>query len=188
MNLNRIKTGADVPNHVNVVVEVPMNSEHPIKYEMDKDSSTIFVDRFISTPMHYPCNYGFIPHTLSEDGDPVDVLVVSDFPVMPGAVIESRPICVLMMEDEKGKDEKIIAVPVRRLNSVYSELENKDDIPKHLLNKIIHFFERYKDLEEGKWVKVKGFEDVKKAKELIVDGVNRHNKQNTIDIIQDQSV
>ncbi len=188
MNLDRIKNGADVPKHVNVVIEVPMNSRNPIKYEMDKKSSAIFVDRFISTPMHYPCNYGFIPHTLSEDGDPIDVLVISDYPVLPGSIIESRPIGVLIMEDEKGKDEKIIAVPVRRLNSAYSEMESKDDIPKTLMNKILHFFERYKDLEEGKWVKIKGFEDVKKAKELIVEAVDRHHKQHTINSLQDQSV
>ena len=188
MNLNAIHTGEDIPNHVNVVVEVPMNSRNPIKYEIDKKSSAIFVDRFIATPMHYPCNYGFIPHTLSEDGDPIDVLVISDFPVIPGSVIESRPIGVLIMEDEKGKDEKIIAVPVRKLNSVYSEMESKDDIPKALLDKILHFFERYKDLEEGKWVKIKGFEDVEKAKELIVDAVERNHKQHTIDALQDQSI
>jgi len=188
MNLDRIKAGADVPNHVNVVIEVPMNSNYPIKYEIDKKSSAIFVDRFISTPMQYPCNYGFIPHTLSEDGDPIDVLVVSDFPVVPGSIIESRPIGVLIMEDEKGKDEKIIAVPIRRLNSVYSEMESKDDIPKTLLDKILHFFERYKDLEDGKWVKIKGFEDVDKAKELIIQAVDRNHKQNTINSLQDQSI
>lgn len=176
MNLEKIKIGEDVPNHVNVVIEVPMNARNPIKYEIDKKSSAIFVDRFIATPMYYPCNYGFIPHTLSEDGDPIDVLVISDYPVIPGSIIESKPIGVLMMEDEKGKDEKIIAVPVKKLNSIYSEMESKDDIPQALLNKILHFFERYKDLEKGKWVKINGFEDVEKAKELILDAVARNNK------------
>lgn len=188
MNLERIKTGKDVPNHVNVVIEIAMDSKNPIKYEIDKASSAIFVDRFIATSMRYPCNYGFIPHTLSEDGDPIDVLVISDFPVLPGVVIESKPIGVLMMEDEKGNDEKIIAVPVKKLNSIYSDFTSINDVPKSLLNKITHFFERYKDLEEGKWVKITGFKDAQKARELIVDSVNRHNEQHTIDLIQDQSV
>ncbi len=188
MNLEKIKIGTNVPHNVNVVIEVPMNSRNPIKYEMDKESGAIFVDRFISTPMQYPCNYGFVPNTLSEDGDPIDVLVISDFPVVPGSVMESKPIGVLMMEDEKGKDEKIIAVPVKKLNSAYSEMESINDIPKALLNKILHFFERYKDLEEGKWVKITGFQDVKKAKELIIDAVNRNNKQHAVDILKDQSI
>ena len=188
MNLEIIKSGKDVPNHVNVVIEIAMDSQNPIKYEIDKESSTIFVDRFIATSMRYPCNYGFIPHTLSEDGDPIDVLVISDFPVIPGVVIESKPIGVLIMEDEKGKDEKIIAVPVKKLNSIYSDFNSIKDVPKSLLNKITHFFERYKDLEEGKWAKITGFKDVKVAKELILDSVNRHNEQHTIDIIHDQSV
>lgn len=188
MNLQKIKTGNDIPNSVNVVIEIAMDSVNPIKYEIDKESSAIFVDRFIATSMRYPCNYGFIPHTLSEDGDPIDVLVISDFPVMPGVVIESKPIGVLMMEDEKGKDEKIIAVPVAKLNSMFSEYNSIDDVSKSLLNKITHFFERYKDLEKGKWVKIEGFKDAKKARELIIDAVSRHDKELAIDHLQDQSV
>lgn len=188
MIVDKIEIGSKIPENVNVVIEVPMNSSNPIKYELDKDSGAIFVDRFIATPMHYPCNYGFIPHTLSEDGDPIDVLVISDYPVVPGAVIPSKPIAVLLMEDEKGKDEKVIAVPVKKLNSAYSEYESIKDIPQALLNKITHFFERYKDLEPGKWVKVKGFEDATKAKELINDAIDRHRNQHTIESLQDQSV
>ena len=188
MNVSKIPTGPNVPNSVNVIIEVPMNSGHPIKYELDKDSGAIFVDRFIATPMYYPCNYGFIPQTLSEDGDPIDVLVISDFPVIPGSVIESKPIAVLIMEDEKGNDEKIIAVPVKKLNSDYSYMESKKDIPESMLKKITHFFERYKELENGKWVKIKGLGDVDKAKELILEAVDRNSKKHALDIIQDQSV
>ena len=166
MDITKISLGKDFPNHINVIIEVPMNAD-PVKYEMDKDSGAIFVDRFIATPMYYPCNYGFIPGTLSEDGDPADVLVVSDFPVISGSVITAKPVGVLVMEDEKGMDEKIIAVPAKKLNSQYENINNYKELPGSLLNKIIHFFERYKDLEKGKWVKIKGFEDATKAIKII---------------------
>jgi inorganic pyrophosphatase len=173
MNIEKISIGKDVPNQVNVIIEVPMNSADPVKYEMDKESGAIFVDRFIATPMYYPCNYGFVPHTLSDDGDPVDVLVISDFPVISGSVIAAKPVGVLIMEDEKGMDEKILAVPAKKLNSQFENVESYQELPENLLNKIKHFFEHYKDLEKGKWVKVKGFEDSKKAKQLIQEAVAR---------------
>ena len=174
MNIEKISIGKDVPNNVNVIIEVPMNAD-PVKYEMDKDSGAIFVDRFIATPMYYPCNYGFIPHTLSEDGDPADVLVVSDFAIVPGAVIAVKPVGVLIMEDEKGMDEKIIAVPAKKLNSIYEEVSDIAELPAGLINRIKHFFEHYKDLEKGKWVKVKGFENADSAKKIIVEAIDRES-------------
>ncbi len=176
MNIKKISIGKDAPNQVNVIIEVPMNSSDPVKYEMDKDSGAIFVDRFIATPMYYPCNYGFIPHTLSEDGDPIDVLVVSDFPVISGSVIAVKPVGVLIMEDEKGMDEKLIAVPAKKLNSQFEAVESYKELPENLINKIKHFFEHYKDLEKGKWVKVTGFEDAAKAKQLILEAIDRAKK------------
>lgn len=175
MNISKISIGDDAPKYVNVIIEVPMNAD-PVKYEMDKDSGAIFVDRFVATPMYYPCNYGFVPHTLSDDGDPCDVLVVSDFPVVPGAVISAKPVGVLIMEDEKGMDEKIIAVPGKKLNSQFEAAESIEDLPQSLVNKIKHFFEHYKDLEKGKWVKVKSFEGAAKARELIQEGIARSSK------------
>ena len=175
MKIENIAVG-ELPDKVNVIIEVPMNSD-PVKYEMDKDSGAIFVDRFIATPMYYPCNYGFIPHTLSDDGDPADVLVVSDFPVAPGAVIAAKPVGVLIMEDEKGMDEKIIAVPAKKLNSQYEDINSYKELPESLINKIKHFFERYKDLESGKWVKIKSFEDANKANELIAQAIKRHQQE-----------
>lgn len=174
MNISKISAGKDLPNQVNVIIEVSMNS-NPVKYEMDKDSGAIFVDRFLATPMHYPCNYGFIPHTLSEDGDPADVLVVSDFPIISGAVIAVKPVGVLIMEDEKGMDEKIIAVPAMKLNSQYEKIESYEQLSPNLLAQISHFFERYKDLEKNKWVKIKGFADAKKAKEIISQSFKRNH-------------
>lgn len=175
MNIEKISVGKNPPHQVNVIIEVPMNAD-PVKYEADKDSGAIFVDRFIGTAMYYPCNYGFIPHTLSEDGDPADVLVVSDFPIISGAVIAVKPIGVLIMEDEKGMDEKILAVPAQKLNSQFENIESYQDLPANLINKIKHFFEHYKDLESGKWVKVKGFEDEKKAKIIIEEAIKRYQK------------
>ncbi len=175
MNIEKIAIGKDAPNYVNVIIEVPMNAD-PVKYEMDKDSGAIFVDRFVATPMFYPCNYGFVPNTLSDDGDPCDVLVVSDYPVVPGAVISAKPVGVLIMEDEKGMDEKIIAVPGKKLNSQYENVESYEQLPETLINKIRHFFENYKGLEKGKWVKVKGFEGAAKAKSLIQEGIQRAAK------------
>lgn len=175
MNIDKISIGKDAPNYVNVIIEVPMNAD-PVKYEMDKDSGAIFVDRFIATPMYYPCNYGFVPNTLSDDGDPCDVLVVSDYPVVPGAVISAKPVGVLIMEDEKGMDEKIIAVPGKKLNSQYESVESYEELPANLINKIRHFFENYKGLEKGKWVKVAGFEGAAKARQLIQEGIDRAKK------------
>ena len=175
MDITKISPGKDLPHQINVIIEVPMNSD-PVKYEMDKDSGAIFVDRFLATPMYYPCNYGFIPGTLSEDGDPADVLVISDYPVVPGAVIAAKPVGVLIMEDEKGMDEKILAVPAKKLNSQYESIENYTELSPSLLEKITHFFERYKDLEKGKWVKVKGFEGADKAKQLIEEAFARAQK------------
>jgi len=172
MNIDKISLGSDAPNYVNVIIEVPMNAD-PVKYEMDKESGAIFVDRFIATPMYYPCNYGFIPHTLSQDGDPADVLVVSDYPIIPNAVIAVKPIGVLIMEDEKGMDEKILAVPAKKLNSIYEKIEDISELPEGLVNKIKHFFEHYKDLEKGKWVKVKNFEGAQSAKKIISEAIER---------------
>ena len=176
MNIEKISIGKNPPHEVNVIIEVPMNAD-PVKYEMDKDSGAIFVDRFIGTPMFYPCNYGFVPNTLSDDGDPCDVLVVSDFAIVPGAVIPVKPVGVLIMEDEKGMDEKIIAVPAKKLNSQYEAVESYKELPESLINKIKHFFEHYKDLEKGKWVKVTGFEDAAKALQLIEEGIARVAKK-----------
>ncbi|WPY00244.1 Inorganic pyrophosphatase [Candidatus Trichorickettsia mobilis] len=157
---------------INVIIEIPMNAP-PVKYEFDKDSGAIFVDRFIQTSMFYPCNYGFVPHTLSGDGDPVDVLVISNYPVIPGSVIRARPVAVLMMEDESGIDEKIIAVPVSKLDPSFSTVQDLEDLNSVLKQRISHFFEHYKDLEKGKWVKVTGFEGAQKARTLIKEGVDR---------------
>jgi inorganic pyrophosphatase len=176
MNIEKISIGKDAPNQLNVIIEVPMNAD-PVKYEMDKESGAIFVDRFIGTAMYYPCNYGFIPHTLSEDGDPVDVLVISDFSLISGAVISVKPIGVLIMEDEKGRDEKILAVPSKKLNSQFERVESYQELPVSLINKIKHFFEHYKDLEKEKWVKVKEFEDAAKAKQLIKEAILRFKKK-----------
>jgi inorganic pyrophosphatase len=170
MNLDKIPIGKNPPDDVNVIIEVPMGSE-PIKYELDKDSGAIFVDRFLHTAMTYPCNYGFIPHTLSLDGDPVDVLVVGRRPLMPGCVVAVRPIGVLLMEDNAGMDEKILAVPVNRLHPFYDEVSEYTDLPKILVDQIRHFFEHYKDLEEGKWVKITGWDGKAKARELIEAGI-----------------
>jgi len=166
MNIDKISVGDNAPDEINVIIEVSANSL-PVKYELDKDSGALIVDRFLYTPMHYPVNYGFVPHTLSDDGDPIDVLVLAPFPIVPGAVIAARPIGVLMMEDEAGMDEKILAVPKKKLAPDYNDVESYKDLPAGICDKIGHFFERYKDLEKGKWVKVTGWEDAAKAKELI---------------------
>jgi len=163
------KLGLD---EINVIIEIPMGS-NPVKYEFDKESGAIFVDRFINTAMFYPCNYGFIPHTLSGDGDPIDVLVISHYPVIPSSVIRARAIGVLIMEDESGADEKIIAVPVSKLDKSFDDVKDLNDINPILKERIVHFFEHYKDLEKGKWVKVKGFEGMNKAKMLIEEALHR---------------
>lgn len=172
MDITKIAIGVNAPEDVNVIIEVPMGSE-PIKYELDKDSGAVFVDRFLHTAMTYPCNYGFIPHTLSEDGDPVDVLVVGRRPLMPGCVVGARPVGVLLMEDDKGPDEKILAVPAHRLHPFWDDVEEYTDLPSILLDQTRHFFEHYKDLEKGKWAKVTGWGDKAQALRLIEEGIAR---------------
>ena len=172
MDLNRIPVGKNPPHDVNVVIEISLGGL-PIKYEVDKESGAMFVDRFLHTAMHYPVNYGFIPHTLSNDGDPVDVMVVSQIGVTVGAVLRSRPIGVLLMEDESGKDEKILAVPHTKLHPYYDEVQSYKDLPVILLQQIEHFFAHYKDLEPGKWVKVTGWGDAAVAERLIQEGMGR---------------
>lgn len=170
MDISKIPAGKNLPWDVNVIIEVPLGAE-PIKYEMDKDSGALFVDRYLHTAMHYPCNYGFIPHTLSQDGDPVDVLVVGRRPVIPGCVLPSRPIGVLLMEDEKGPDEKILAVPATRLHPFYDDVQSYKDLPPILIHQIAHFFEHYKDLEKDKWVKITGWRESEEAARLIQEGI-----------------
>ncbi len=171
MDESKIPAGKDVPNDINVIIEIPQGSS--IKYEVDKASGAIFVDRFLFTPMYYPCNYGYVPATLSDDGDPVDVLVISPEAVVPGSVIRCRPIGVLLMEDESGQDEKIIAVPHDKVTTEFTDITDIDDLPKLTVQKIQHFFERYKDLEPNKWVKVTGFEGADTAKAKILEGFDR---------------
>jgi inorganic pyrophosphatase len=171
MDINKIGAGKNAPEEVNVVIEVPMGSD-PVKYEFDKESGAIMVDRFVQTAMFYPCNYGFIPCTLSKDGDPVDVLVIANNPIIPGAVIKARPIGVLMMEDESGMDEKVLAVPTTKLDPYFSNIKSYKDLPEVLVNRIKHFFENYKALEKGKWVKVAGWEDEVAAKKVILEGLD----------------
>lgn len=173
MNLDRVDSGQDVPHNVNVVIEIPMNSD-PIKYELDKQTGALFIDRFMSTAMHYPCNYGYIPHTLSDDGDPVDVLVLTPYPLIPGVVVRCRPIGMLKMTDEAGGDEKLLAVPIDKLTSIYREVKSPSDLPEITIAKIAHFFEHYKDLEPGKWVKLEGWVGADEAKQAILDGVKKY--------------
>ncbi len=170
MILDRVPVGKSVPNDVNVIIEIPLHGE-PVKYEVDKDTGAMFVDRFLATAMHYPCNYGYIPHTLCDDGDPADVLVVSPLPLIPGSVVRCRPVGVLLMEDESGEDAKIVGVPIDKLTSMYRHINNYRDLPRELLDRIAHFFEHYKDLEPGKWVKVTGWGDVEQAKEEILKAI-----------------
>ena len=172
MNIAKLSIGKNPPDEVNVIIEVPIGGE-PIKYEMDKDSGALVVDRFLYTSMRYPGNYGFIPHTLSEDGDPCDVIVCNTRAIVPGAVIACRPVGVLLMEDEAGGDEKILAVPVPKLTRRYERVRNYTDLPDITLAQVRHFFEHYKDLETGKWVKVTGFGDAEQAKALITEAMER---------------
>ena len=172
MRLEAVSVGRDLPREVNVVVEVPVGGE-PIKYEMDKESGALVVDRFLYTSMRYPGNYGFIPHTLSEDGDPCDVLVANQRGIQPGAVIAVRPVGVLKMQDEAGGDEKIVAVPVTRLTRRYENVNNYTDLPEISRQQIQHFFEHYKDLETTKWVKVMGWGDAAEAQEFIMRSYQR---------------
>jgi inorganic pyrophosphatase len=172
MRIDAITIGDDPPNDVNVIVEVPVGGE-PIKYELDKAAGTLIVDRFLHTPMRYPGNYGFVPHTLSEDGDPVDVLVCNTRAIAPGAVMNCRPVGVLVMEDDGGGDEKVLAVPSTRLTKRYERVKNYTDLPPITLDQIRHFFEHYKDLEPDKWVKIKRWGDVDEARNMIRHAIER---------------
>lgn len=172
MDISKIPVGKDAPHDVNVIIEIPMLSD-PVKYEVDKESGAIFVDRFLQTAMHYPCNYGFIPQTLSDDGDPADVLVLGNLPVAVGSVLRSRPIGVLLMEDEAGQDEKILAVPHSKMTPMFDSIKNYTDVSETLLKQIEHFFTHYKDLEKGKWVKVTGWADAAKAEQIIEEAMSR---------------
>ena len=175
MRLEAIPIGDNPPEDINVIIEVPIGGQ-PIKYELDKEYGTLVVDRFLYTPMTYPGNYGFVPHTLSEDGDPIDVMVCNTRPLMPGCIINVRPIGVLVMEDNAGKDEKIISVPSPHLTRRYENITNFSDLPEITLDQIEHFFEHYKDLEPGKWVKIGDWQDAGRAKELISEAVTRAEK------------
>ncbi|MHB2267585.1 inorganic diphosphatase [Aliihoeflea sp. PC F10.4] len=172
MRIDAISIGDTPPDDVNVIIEVPVGGQ-PIKYEMDKDAGALFVDRFLYTPMRYPGNYGFVPHTLSEDGDPIDVLVCNTRELVPGCVINVRPIGVLVMEDDGGKDEKIIAVPSPHITRRYENVKTYTDLPAITLKQIEHFFEHYKDLEPGKWVKIGGWQGVDVARKMIVEAIDR---------------
>ena len=176
MRLDKIPVGDANADEVNVLIECPLDAK-PIKYELDKESGTLFVDRFLYTAMNYPCNYGFIPNTLSDDGDPVDVMVYGRRALVPGCVVPVQPVGVLIMEDEAGQDEKILAVPSKSVTPFYEKVNEYQDLPEIMLDKIAHFFEQYKALEPKKWVKVSGWEDSKKAKELILEAVERYNHE-----------
>ena len=172
MNIDRVNSGRDVPHDINVIIEIPSHSD-PVKYEVDKATGAMFVDRFMNTAMHYPCNYGYIPHTLSEDGDPVDVLVVTPVPLISGSVIRCRPVGMLRMTDESGPDAKLLAVPVDKLCTLYRQVQKIEDLPPLLIAQIAHFFEHYKDLEPNKWVKIQGWEDGSAARAEILVGIER---------------
>ena len=172
MGLDLVPTGNDVPNEINVVIEIPKDAE-PVKYEVDKGTGAIFVDRILSTPMRYPCNYGYVPHTLCGDGDPVDVLVILPLPLIPGSVIRCRPVGVLKMTDEAGGDEKLIAVPMPKIFAGYTHIEDIGHVSGHWLERIGHFFEHYKDLEKGKWVKLDGWGGSDEAKAIIRESIER---------------
>lgn len=175
MALKEVSAGRDVPDDIHVIIEIPMNSE-AVKYEVDKDTGAIFVDRVLTTAMRYPCNYGYIPNTLCGDGDPADVLVIMPVPLIPGSVVRCRPVGVLKMSDEAGEDEKLIAVPVGKVSEQYRHVHSVRDLPEILLDQISHFFQHYKDLEKGKWVKIEGWRDVQEARQVILDAVKRHNE------------
>ena len=173
MSLDKVKPGKKIPESFNVIIEIPMNAD-PVKYEVDKESGAIFVDRFMGTAMHYPCNYGYIPHTLSDDGDPVDVLVITPIPLQTGVVVRCRPLAVLKMEDESGLDAKVLAVPVDKLSTIYRGLKSYTELPEIVLKQIEHFFAHYKDLEPNKWVKIGAWEDLDSARKEIMEGVSNY--------------
>lgn len=179
MGIENLEAGRQIPDEINVVIEIP--SQHsPIKYEIDKDSGMVMVDRFLGTAMFYPCEYGFIPHTLGEDGDPADVLVISPYSLLPGSVIRCRPLGLLRMTDESGKDAKILAVPVDKLTSRYKSVQKPEDLGKDLLDMISHFFTHYKDLDNGKWAKVDGWENGDSAKKEILASIKRYQQKKEV--------
>ena len=173
MNLDRVGPGKTAPETVNVIIEIPSHSD-PVKYEVDKETGAMFVDRFMNTAMHYPCNYGYVPHTLSEDGDPVDVLVITPVPLISGSVIRCRPVALLQMKDEAGADGKVLAVPDDNLCRLFRDVSGPEGLPEQLLAQISHFFEHYKDLEEGKWVEVEGWKNANEAKAEITNSIKRY--------------
>ncbi|MEO5659132.1 MAG: inorganic diphosphatase [Polaromonas sp.] len=177
MSLDKVSPGKNVPESFNVIIEIPMNAD-PVKYEVDKESGAIFVDRFMSTAMHYPTNYGYVPQTISGDGDPVDVLVITPVPLIPGVVVTCRAIGILKMTDEAGEDGKVLAVPTDKILPLYTRWQKPEDLSPARLKTIAHFFEHYKDLEDGKWVKIQGWEGPESAKKEIVDGMANYDKAN----------
>ena len=172
MNLDRVGSGKNLPDDINVIIEIPSHSD-PVKYEVDKETGALFVDRFMNTAMFYPCNYGYVPHTLSDDGDPVDVLVMSPYALISGSVVQCRPVGMLKMTDESGEDAKVIAVPHDKL---YDDVKNIEDVSPSLLDQLAHFFEHYKDLEKEKWVKIEGWVGLEEAKAEIMESVKRFNE------------
>jgi len=172
LRIEHIPVGENPPQDINVVIEVPLGGE-PVKYEMDKASGAMFVDRILYTAMRYPGNYGFVPHTLSGDGDPIDVLIANSRPLIPGAVINCRPVGVLFMKDEAGEDEKIVAIPSQKVSAMFNNINNVHDLPEIQLDKIAHFFEHYKDLEEGKWVEIVRWGDDNDARQMIAEAITR---------------
>jgi len=175
MSLSKVGSGNSLPDDVNVIIEIPRYGD-PIKYEVDKESGAMFVDRFMSTAMHYPCNYGYIPQTLSDDGDPADVLVLAPFPLVTGSVVRCRPLGMLKMEDEAGGDAKILAVPIDKLTKFYTSWTSYRDVQQEMLDKIEHFFAHYKDLEKGKWVKIEGWASKDEARQEIIDSAERYQQ------------
>ena len=176
MGLDHVSTGKNPPDEINVVIEIPKDAE-PVKYEVDKATGAIFVDRILSTPMRYPCNYGYIPQTLADDGDPVDVLVITPVPLIPGVVVTCRPLGILKMEDEAGVDGKVLAVPTQKILGLYSQWQKPEDLNPLRLKTIAHFFEHYKDLEPGKWVKILGWEGPESARKEVADGIANYQLQ-----------
>ena len=176
MNINKIGAGDKAPDEIHVVIEIPANSG-PVKYEVEKESGALFVDRFMSTAMFYPCNYGYVPQTLSEDGDPVDVLVITPVPLLSGSVVTARPIGMLKMTDEAGHDAKILAVPTEKLLPMYGFIREHSDVMPHLLSMITHFFEHYKDLEANKWVRIEGWADSDAARKEILMSIERFHQE-----------
>jgi inorganic pyrophosphatase len=172
MNLDRVDSGRNVPEEINVIIEIPAHSD-PVKYEVDKETGAMFVDRFMGTAMHYPANYGYVPHTLSEDGDPLDVLVVTPVPLISGSVIQCRPLGILKMVDDGGPDPKIIAVPIDSLTRLYRNMESCSDLPQECRDRITHFYEHYKDLEPGKWVRIEGWNNPAEARDEINASIDR---------------